>query len=202
MKIKDLIMVCLQNMSRHKARTMLTVLGVIIGCCSVVIMVSIGIGMRKAQESALAQMGDLTIINVYSAGKNTKKSGINDKALKKIKDMKGVEAVTPKLTAENVSIQLFAGKNNRYRSASAQVTGIDIKEAETMGYKLKEGSFDQWKPGKIFAGQYFAYGFEDTKRPEGKNMVDMYGGDYDASGMPVVPPAYFDPMKITVTAEL
>lgn len=33
-------------------------------------------------------------------------------------------------------------------------------------------------------------------------MVDMYGGDYDASGMPVVPPAYFDPMKITVTAEL
>lgn len=152
MKIKDLIMVCLQNLSRHKARTMLTVLGVIIGCCSVVIMVSIGIGMRKAQESALAQMGDLTIINVYSAGKNTKKSGINDKALKKIKDMKGVEAVTPKLTAENVSIQLFAGKNNRYRSASAQVTGIDIKEAETMGYKLKEGSFDQWKPGKIFAG--------------------------------------------------
>lgn len=134
MKIKDLIMVCLQNLSRHKARTMLTVLGVIIGCCSVVIMVSIGIGMRKAQESALAQMGDLTIINVYSAGKNTKKSGINDKALKKIKDMKGVEAVTPKLTAENVSIQLFAGKNNRYRSASAQVTGIDIKEAETMGY--------------------------------------------------------------------
>ena len=54
MKIKDLIMVCLQNLSRHKARTMLTVLGVIIGCCSVVIMVSIGIGMRKAQESALA----------------------------------------------------------------------------------------------------------------------------------------------------
>ena len=33
MKIKDLIMVCLQNLSRHKARTMLTVLGVIIGCC-------------------------------------------------------------------------------------------------------------------------------------------------------------------------
>lgn len=83
MKIKDLIMVCLQNLSRHKARTMLTVLGVIIGCCSVVIMVSIGIGMRKAQESALAQMGDLTIINVYSAGKNTKKSGIMIRPSKK-----------------------------------------------------------------------------------------------------------------------
>lgn len=50
MKTRDLIMVCLQNLNRHKARTFLTVLGVIVGCCSVVIMISIGIGMKAAQE--------------------------------------------------------------------------------------------------------------------------------------------------------
>ena len=50
-----------------------------------------------------------------------------------------MEAVTPKLTAENVSIQLLR-KTTDTVPASAQVTGIDIKEAETMGYKLKEGA--------------------------------------------------------------
>lgn len=202
MRIKDLITVCLQNLSRHKARTMLTVLGVIIGCCSVVIMISIGIGMKQAQESALAQMGDLTIITVYPTGKNANSSGINTQAIGKMKQIKGVEAVSPKLTAQNVTVTLYEGQNNRYRTTYAEIVGIDLKEAETMGYKLTEGSFEQWKPGKIFAGQDFAYSFEDTKRPEGRNTIDMYGGEFDANGMPVKPAPYFEPMKAEITAEL
>lgn len=38
---------CLQNLMRRKSRTFLTVLGVLIGCCSIVIMVSLGIGMKE-----------------------------------------------------------------------------------------------------------------------------------------------------------
>lgn len=64
MKRKDLLRICLQNLMRRKSRTFLTVLGVLIGCCSIVIMVSLGIGMRESQERTLAQMGDLTIITV------------------------------------------------------------------------------------------------------------------------------------------
>ena len=55
---------CLQNLMRRKSRTFLTVLGVLIGCCSIVIMVSLGIGMKESQDKLLAQMGDLTIITV------------------------------------------------------------------------------------------------------------------------------------------
>ena len=49
MKISDLIKMGLRNLSRRKARTALTVLGVIIGTISIVIMVSIGIGIEKRQ---------------------------------------------------------------------------------------------------------------------------------------------------------
>lgn len=42
MKHEDLLRVCLQNLLRRKSRTFLTVLGVLIGCCSIVIMVSFG----------------------------------------------------------------------------------------------------------------------------------------------------------------
>lgn len=89
MKTRDLITVCLQNLSRHKARTLLTVLGVIVGCCSVVIMISIGIGMKDAQEKALAQMGDLSIIQVYPTGKGAKSAKLNTRAINKIKELRG-----------------------------------------------------------------------------------------------------------------
>ena len=115
MKTKDLLTICLQNLTRHKSRTFLTVLGVIIGCCSVVIMISIGIGMKEAQKNMLAQMGDLTIINVYSAGKGSRSAKLNNQAIRRLKEMKSVEAVTPKLTAENIPITLSIFPHKSYR---------------------------------------------------------------------------------------
>lgn len=70
MKTKDMLLLCLQNLMRRKSRTLLTVLGVVIGCCSIIIMVSIGIGTNESQEVMLSQMGDITVINVYSYGRS------------------------------------------------------------------------------------------------------------------------------------
>ena len=46
MKLGDMIKICLQNLLRRKSRTILTVLGVVVGCCAIVTMLSIGIGVR------------------------------------------------------------------------------------------------------------------------------------------------------------
>ena len=64
MNRKDILKMCIQNLKRRRSRTLLTLLGVLIGCCSIVIMVSIGIGMAESQNRMLAEMGDLTIITV------------------------------------------------------------------------------------------------------------------------------------------
>jgi len=203
MKTKDLLTICLQNLTRHKSRTFLTVLGVIIGCCSVVIMISIGIGMKEAQKNMLAQMGDLTIINVYSAGKGSRSAKLNNQAIR-LKEMKSVEAVTPKLTAENIPITLYAGRNRRYKSAYTTIVGIDVKAAEAMGYKLTDGTWDKGGRDGVFVGENFAYMFEDTKRPSGRNTVDMYSGydNLDERGMPVKPQPYFDSMKTSYTLDI
>ena len=204
MKTKDLLTICLQNLTRHKSRTFLTVLGVIIGCCSVVIMISIGIGMKEAQKNMLAQMGDLTIINVYSAGKGSRSAKLNNQAIRRLKEMKSVEAVTPKLTAENIPITLYAGRNRRYKSAYTTIVGIDVKAAEAMGYKLTDGTWDKGGRDGVFVGENFAYMFEDTKRPSGRDTVDMYSGydNLDESGMPVKPQPYFDSMKTAYTLDI
>ena len=67
---KDIIGLSFRNLYRRKSRTLLTVSGVVIGCCAVVIMVSLGIGMKKSQEQMLAGMGNLMRITVTAAPQN------------------------------------------------------------------------------------------------------------------------------------
>lgn len=202
MRTGDLLRVCLQNLLRHKARTLLTVLGVVVGCCSVVIMISIGIGMKKAQEEALAQMGDLTIIQVYPSGKGAQSARINKKAVDQMKKLRGVEAATPKLTEEGIPLVIYGGRDRRYRTAYASVVGIDLSVAETMGYRLMEGEWKTGKKDRVYVGQNFAYLFEDTKRPEGRNTVDMYSGSWTEDGTLDAPPPFFEVMKTPLIFEL
>lgn len=201
MKNKDLLKICAQNLFRHKARTMLTVLGVVLGCCSVIIMISIGIGMKESQEKALAQMGDLTIINVYRAGKSKTATKLNKHTINAIKALDGVEAATPKLTVEQVPVTVYAGRNRRYRSAYMTFVGLDAEAARRIGYQLIDGTWNHSGTNHVLVGKSFAYAFEDTKRPEGRNMVNMWA-DYDGTGEVKPPPPYFDSLKTPLYVEL
>lgn len=66
MRISDLIKMGFKNLFRRKARTALTVIGVVIGTISIVVMVSIGMGMNASFDSQVMQSGSLTTINVYA----------------------------------------------------------------------------------------------------------------------------------------
>ncbi|MDD6282880.1 MAG: ABC transporter permease, partial [Oribacterium sp.] len=47
MRPSDLIRLAFSNLKRRKTRTVLTVLGVVIGTASIVVMVSLGLGMSS-----------------------------------------------------------------------------------------------------------------------------------------------------------
>lgn len=201
MKNRDLLKVCLQNLFRHKTRTLLTVLGVVLGCCSVVIMISIGIGMKEAQEAALAQMGDLTVINVFKAGDGAQAAKLNKKVMGAIKAIDGVEAATPKLMAGQLPVVAYAGKNRRYRSAYIAVVGLEAEAAEKIGYKVTDGKWDTSGANHVMIGASFAYSFEDTKRPPGKNMINLWE-NFDGTGSHQPPEPYFDGLKTPLYLEL
>ncbi len=56
------------NLRRRKLRTFLTVLGVVIGTASIVVMISLGLGMQQAMYQEIEQYGGMTTIKVYGAG--------------------------------------------------------------------------------------------------------------------------------------
>ena len=202
MKRNDLMHMCLQNLLRRKSRTILTVLGVFIGCCSIVIMVSLGIGMKESQDKMLAEMGDLTIITVNAPQGGRGKAKLDETLVRRLKTISGVEAVTPKQSLEVDSVRLMVGTGNRYLAEWSSVVGLDTQAMEQMGYQFLDGA-PAAKSGDVVVGQYLAYNFKDTLRPEGMNMVDRWTNAWSEDGSEKeLPPPYFDPMQEKLTLEI
>ena len=62
MRFLDLLQMSANNLLRRKLRTFLTVLGVIIGTASIVVMISLGIGLKQNIMDQYASYGSLTAI--------------------------------------------------------------------------------------------------------------------------------------------
>ena len=57
MSLIDLLRMSSSNLKRRKLRTFLTVLGVVIGTASIVVMVSLGLGMQEAMYKQIEEYG-------------------------------------------------------------------------------------------------------------------------------------------------
>ena len=148
MSVSDMIKMALRNLWKRKLRTFLTILGVIIGTASIVVMVSIGIGMNESFQRQVEQWGSLQVINVYAVGNNSyyyddsesTNSSKNDKkateitvnTIEEFKKIPHVEAATPVM---NEYLYFIAGKY----VADASVQGVDPASMEAMGYKAEQG---------------------------------------------------------------
>ena len=161
----------LQNLTRRKSRTILTVLGVVVGCCAIVTMMSIGFGVQNSQQIMLEGMGDLTLIQVYSGGRKDTK--LDDDAIRKFQNIANVDVAVGKSQLNNVNMTVYAGDNDRYQMQWVNVVGINKDAMEKFGFQLLEGSYPK-QPFEVLAGQYTAYNLMDTLRPEGSNTISRW----------------------------
>ena len=157
-----------------------------------IIMISIGIGMKKSQEQALSMMGDLTVISVYKTGRSRRAAKITAKTMQEIRAIPGVQAATPKLSADQLAFNIYAGPGRRYRCVYLAAVGLEAEAAKEMGYHLTEGQWKTSGQNHVLVGQNFEYLLEDTKRPEGRNMREP--GEEPFS-------PYFDSRRTKLTLE-
>ncbi len=64
MILRDVLRTALSNMTRHKARTALTTVGVVVGILTIVTMVSLGIGVQREMSDAFNSVG-LETVQLY-----------------------------------------------------------------------------------------------------------------------------------------
>lgn len=166
----DLLLMSLGNLWRRKLRTVLTILGVTIGCASIVVMLSLGLGMKAATNRQLEQMGALDIIAIQPYPRYNDKTGqakdpapLNEKALNTIKKIEHVKSVLPMLEVKDVYI--YAKKYTTY----AQVVGVDPTVLEdfdmnpTWGRLLTENDSN----AAIFGGGLKRSWYNPSKRNSG-----------------------------------
>ncbi|MBQ4050094.1 MAG: ABC transporter permease [Oscillospiraceae bacterium] len=161
MKIKDMIAMCLSNLLKRKVRTLLTVMGVVIGTCAIVIMVSLGLGLQKAQEDALAEMGDLTVITIYNYGTVTDQP-LDDTMIENFRNTDHVTAVTPVYSPEEWgAVQIVSGK---YQYGGG-VYGVDFEALKALGFQTDAGEIptDGNYENIVLIGAEAGYNFYDPR---------------------------------------
>jgi len=121
-------------------RAFLTVLGMVIGVASIVVMVSLGIGIKQATIDSYAGTGSLTTIRVNSwsyvengsGGGSSRETELNKKSVSAMKQIEGVQTVMPLVTIYGML------KSGRY-ATDAAILGVTAEDAEEFGLELSEG---------------------------------------------------------------
>lgn len=172
MKKSDLIIMSVRNLLRRKFRTFLTVLGVVIGCTSIILMLSLGLAMDKNLEEQMAAIGNLTLINVYCMG-NGKAELFDSRTIKEMQKLEHVECVIPKL--ECGEINLICGKYRTFQSWF-NVLVLTPEQVEALDYKITEGRNleENESDGILIGPQVLNYFTKNGKEPNwDKELVPM-----------------------------
>lgn len=202
MKIFDLIALSARNLSRRKGRTALTVIGVAVGTCLIIVMISFGIAMNQANEAMLATWGDLTQIQVYggstvyysgsggsvAVGGDDQPAVLNDEMVASFTKMDHVVAATPFYQAYSLNGTITAGKGDRYSAYLGNAVGVYASAMEPMGFTLASGDWmtDTGSYGRdvipVMVCEQTGYNFEDTRKSYNSSKRYRWYGQTDAAG--------------------
>lgn len=159
MKISDILGMSLTNLWRRKTRTILTVLGVIIGTASIVVMLSLGIGLKQSMLEQVGTAGGLTEIMVSSdSDYGTDDLLLDDSTIETFLQLEHVDAVEPQLW---YSMPIQAGKYESY------ITLVGVTEEYLEKIELGEGTLpEQGGNLSMIAGNQILAEFMDSSTGE------------------------------------
>lgn len=134
MRFLDLLRMSSSNLWKRKVRTVLTVLGVVIGVASIVVMISLGLGLSRTQMEQMESYGSLTQITVRESwnedGSEVKR--LDDDLIREIEGLENVESVWPVLESSVIA------KYGSYQGY-LQIRGMPKEAFAEMNIEVGEG---------------------------------------------------------------
>ena len=172
----DIVLMGIRNLWRRKLRTLLTVLGVVIGASAIVIMISLSIGIQVATRKQLESYGDLNNIEAWSGYGEKGEVKLTEELYEKILALDGVEAATPIL---ETYVTFMCGKYE----LSDRVVGVNPEALSVFGIELSEGRLlnSEDEMGVIFSSRSLMRFQKPRKEGSGGGMM-VYGGYYGRGG--------------------
>ena len=146
MRWSDLLRMSIHSLKRRKLRTFLTVLGVVIGTASIVVMISLGLGLQESMYAEVEKNGGTTALTVTgrtdgpmeSAGGSGDASGENeqkyvtDDLIDELRSLEHVKSAEPVLDLSAVAVK------GRYEG-SLELCGMTQEGLESLDLELEAG---------------------------------------------------------------
>ena len=147
MLLRDLLGTVAVNLRRLRWRLALTVLGVLVGTSSVLLLLSLGLGVQRALDDSFTQVGVATRImvqppdptapapaaNTSSMVRHRATPSLDDRAVRRIRMLEGVGAV---IGRGDLAIPSFTFGDHQGTPVGA---GVRFADFERFGYKLASG---------------------------------------------------------------
>jgi putative ABC transport system permease protein len=140
---RDLLAETFLSLTTHKARSLLTVLGIVIGISSVIIMVSIGQGTKTSIESQIQSIGS-NLLMVSPGGESSRQIGgggmgantdsLTTEDAEALRGVRDVAAVAPVISGQ---YQVSADASN----TNVTVTGTSADYVAVRNIEMKTGSW-------------------------------------------------------------
>lgn len=143
MKSYDLVKMAGGNLIRHKLRTTLTVLGIVIGSISIILMVALGLGLQDSINSEFAGFNSVDVIQVYKGNNVSDQSRLaevqsferlDDLDLEYFESIEGVKFATPAIRSYGKFI------SGQYE-VTASLVGVDPSVMSEIGIDLESGRY-------------------------------------------------------------
>ena len=144
MRWSDLLRMSISSLKRRKLRTFLTVLGVVIGTASIVVMISLGLGLQESMYEEVEKTGGATGITVTgkqgedaaniggSSKQEEAKKYITDDVIKELAALEHVRSAEPVLNLSAVALK------GRYEG-SLEICGMTQEGLRALNLELKDG---------------------------------------------------------------
>ena len=164
MKFSDLLLMSISNLWKRKLRTVLTVLGVVIGITSIVVMVALGNGLKESMLENITSYSSITQIEVSSgrswnasSSSQTEEMLLNDELINNLKSMEHVTNVYPQLS---VSVIAKSGKYMSYMD----ICGMTQEGLASLDLPVAEGTLPKNNGEfKLFYGSSVLTNFYEEK---------------------------------------
>lgn len=133
MNLAETFQMAVQNILGSKMRTFLTMLGIIIGVCAVIVIVGLGNGMRGYIEESFADMGTDSL-TVMIVGRGSSRSVSEEEMYQMVEDNSDLlKQISPTVTMPGI---VKIGSDSH---TTATVTGVSEDYFTIKGYEVAQG---------------------------------------------------------------
>ena len=166
MSNKDIRQLCFGSLLRRRTRTILSVIGVIIGTTAIIVMISIGMGLSYGYQEQLESFGNLHMVEVYNyggggGGAGGQPSKLDDRTIAKMEKIDGVTVISPQIS----QYAIIAGDHKR---TECQIIGIRTEMLQALNLELEKGRMPAASDkSPLLFGRNAAASFYDPRKSQG-----------------------------------